>query len=125
MLLAAAAAAPAAGADEAALIAADAFPALDCVAEQTGGFHDYPDDADGYQPALFNSVPFRLEENAVFMLNLAAETGIDRYFTLTAGDDPVTTELECRQVQNPSLPKHNHLLRLCGRKLNGQPPGRE
>ncbi|MEQ8990783.1 MAG: hypothetical protein RLO46_03035 [Pseudomonadales bacterium] len=99
LLLAAAVSAAGAAADEAALIAADAFPALDCVAEQTGGFHDYPDDADGYQPALFNSVPFRLEENAVFMLNLAPETGIDRYLTLTAGDDPVTTELECRQVR--------------------------
>jgi hypothetical protein len=81
------------------LLAADAFPTLDCLADQTGGFHDYPDDEDGYLPALFNAVPFRLEENAVFMLNLAPETGVDRYLTLTAGDDPVTTELECRQVR--------------------------
>ncbi|MFU8813943.1 MAG: hypothetical protein ACNA7W_01270 [Pseudomonadales bacterium] len=75
------------------------FLPLACVAEQTGGFHDYPDDADGYLPALFNSTPFRLDENVVFMLNLPEESGVDLYVTLTAGEDPVTTELECRQVR--------------------------
>lgn len=78
--------------------AADFLP-LDCVAEQTGGFHDYPDDDESYQPALFNAAPFRLEENAVFMLNLPATPGIDLYVSLTAGEDPVTTELECRHVR--------------------------
>ena len=80
-------------------VAAPAFLPLDCVADQTGGFHDYPDDDESYVPALFNATPFRLEENVVFMLNLADDTGVDLYVTLTAGEDPVTTELECRQVR--------------------------
>jgi hypothetical protein len=75
------------------------FLPLQCLADQTGGFHDYPDDAESYQPALFNSTSFRLEENRVFMLNLADQPGVDLFVTLTAGEDPVTTELECRQVR--------------------------
>lgn len=82
----------------AAAASADFLP-LACVADQTGGFHDYPDDDSSYQPALFNATPFRLEENVVFMLNLADEPGVDLYVTLTAGEDPVTTELECRRVR--------------------------
>jgi hypothetical protein len=76
-----------------------AFLPLECAAEQTGGFHDYPDDDDSYLPALFNSTPFRLDENAVFMLHLAEDSSVDLFVTLTAGEDPVTTELECRQVR--------------------------
>ena len=75
------------------------FLPLDCSAEQTGGFHDYPDDDQSYQPALFNATPFRLEENRVFMLNLGRQPGVDLFVSLTAGEDPVTTELECRQVR--------------------------
>lgn len=75
------------------------FLPLNCVADQTGGFHDYPDDDESYGPALFNSTPFRLEENVVFMQNLADEPGVDLYVSLTSGDDPVTTELECRHVR--------------------------
>lgn len=78
--------------------AADFLP-LDCVAEQTGGFHDYPGDDESYQPALFNAAPFRLEENVVFMQNLPETPGVDLFVSLTAGEDPVTTELECRQVR--------------------------
>jgi hypothetical protein len=77
---------------------ADFLPVI-CVADQTGGFHDYPGDDSSYQPALFNATPFRLEENVVFMLNLGDEPGVDLYVTLTAGEDPVTTELECRRVR--------------------------
>jgi hypothetical protein len=79
--------------------AAVGFLPLECVADQTGGFHDYPDDEQGYVPALFNATPFRLDENVVFMQNLAEQTGVDLYVTLTVGDDPVTTELECRDVR--------------------------
>jgi hypothetical protein len=75
------------------------FLPLECTAEQTGGFHDYPDDDESYLPALFNSTPFRLEENAVFMLHLAEDSPVDLFVTLTVGEDPVTTELECRQVR--------------------------
>ena len=77
---------------------ADFLP-LECTAEQTGGFHDYPDDDAGYQPALFNATPFRLDENRVFMVNLADQPGVDLFVSLTSGEDPVTTELECRQVR--------------------------
>lgn len=89
---------PAARAQPAAGAAADFLP-LDCAAEQTGGFHDYPDDDKSYEPALFNATPFRLEENIVFMQNLAETPGVDLYVSLTAGEDPVTTELECRRVR--------------------------
>lgn len=83
---------------ERAATAGDFLP-LECTADQTGGFHDYPDDQESYVPALFNATPFRLEENVVFMVNLAEDSPVDLYVTLTAGDDPVTTELECRQVR--------------------------
>lgn len=76
-----------------------AFLPLECAADQTGGFHDYPDDEESYVPALFNATPFRLDENVVFMTNLPEEPSVDLYVTLTAGEDPVTTELECRQVR--------------------------
>lgn len=75
------------------------FLPLACTADQTGGFHDYPDDEESYVPALFNSTPFRLDENVVFMTNLPERPGVDLYVTLTAGEDPVTTELECRHVR--------------------------
>ncbi len=75
------------------------FLPLACTAAQTGGFHDYPDDKESYVPALFNSKPFRLEENRVFMANLPKRPGVDLYVTLTEGEDAVTTELECRQVR--------------------------
>lgn len=78
---------------------AGTFLPLECAADQTGGFHDYPDDEESYVPALFNATPFRLDENVVFMTNLPEEPGVDLYVTLTAGEDPVTTELECRQVR--------------------------
>lgn len=78
--------------------AADFLP-LACMAEQTGGFHDYPDDDAGYQPALFNATPFRLDENRVFMVNLADQPGVDLFVSLTSGEDAVTTELECRRVR--------------------------
>ena len=86
---------PAPGSDD---TQGEAFLPLHCTADQTGGFHDYPDDDESYIPALFNSDPFRLEENIVFMTNLP-EQGVDLFVTLTAGEDPVTTELECRQVR--------------------------
>jgi hypothetical protein len=78
---------------------AGAFLPLECAADQTGGFHDYPDDDESYVPALFNATPFRLEENVVFMTNLPEQPGVDLFVTLTAGEDPVTTELECRQLR--------------------------
>lgn len=88
-----------AGAEVARAPSAAGFLPLDCAAEQTGGFHDYPDDHAGYQPALFNATPFRLDENRVFMVNLAEQPGVDLFVSLTAGEDPVTTELECREVR--------------------------
>jgi hypothetical protein len=86
------------------------LPDLDCVAEQTGGFHDYPAEGERYEPALFHPQAFRLSENTVFMLNLLeSERRADLYLTLesqapasdpaTAGAEPPATELECRQVR--------------------------
>ena len=46
------------------------LPLLNCMAEQTGGFHDYPGDQELYEPALFHPRSFELEENLVFKRNL-------------------------------------------------------
>jgi len=88
-------------------IAVPSLPTMHCVAEQTGGFHDYPEGEERYEPALFHPQPFRLETNPVFMMNLAGdERTADLYLTLTRelpgadGDtEEETTELECRQVR--------------------------
>jgi len=84
-----------------------ALPPLECVAEQTGGFHDYPEDGEHYEPALFHPEAFALEENTVFMLNLLeSERRADLYLTLEirdrtgeVADAGAATELECRQVR--------------------------
>lgn len=85
----------------AAMPAPGELPALSCVAEQTGGFHDHPEDAEGYVPVLFHPVPFRLDVNAVFMLNLRSRTDVDLFLTLTANTPggEQTAELECRNVR--------------------------
>lgn len=83
------------------------FPRVICKAEQTGGFHDYPDEGEAYEPALFHPQQFSLEENPVFMLNLADSVGnVDVYLTMTreiGQEDGArvqeTTELECRRVR--------------------------
>jgi hypothetical protein len=79
-------------------------PALSCLPEQTGGFHDYPEGEESYEPALFHSRPFSLQENTVFMLNLQGQDGgPDLYLTLTMDSDPLErTELECRLVRGVS-----------------------
>jgi hypothetical protein len=76
-----------------------AFLPLTCTPDQTGGFHDYPEDEESYVPALFTATRFRLDENVVFMTNLPETPDVDLFVTFTAGDDPVTSELECRQVR--------------------------
>lgn len=94
--------APAAAADQ-----RIGFPSVHCKAEQTGGFHDYPEEGEVYEPALFHPQQFSLEENLVFMLNLAdAEGSVDVYLTMTREiglEDGTTrrenTELECREVR--------------------------
>ena len=80
-----------------------ALPRMQCIAEQTGGFHDYPEAGEAYEPALFHPRSFSLEENVVFMLNLAEEEGApDLYLTLSSVSEDGTleeTELECRGVR--------------------------
>jgi hypothetical protein len=104
LALGAGVAAPASGAT------ADApgLPALECQAEQTGGFHDDPGGEESYAPALFHPQKFTLEENLVFMMNLEGTEGnVDLYLTMTReftavdGTGPVldTAELECRRVR--------------------------
>ncbi len=79
------------------------LPRMQCIAEQTGGFHDYPNGGEAYEPALFHPRPFSLEENIVFMLNLAEEEGApDLYLTFSSVAEDGTleeTELECRRVR--------------------------
>jgi len=78
-----------------------------CMAAQTGGFHDDAGEEESYEPALFHPQSFILEENPVFMMNLAAEErNVDLYLTMTRelrGQDGEavleTTELECRRVR--------------------------
>ncbi len=75
------------------------FPAVSCVAEQTGGFHDHPEGDEVYEPSLFHPIAFTLEENLIFKMNLGtAEGAPDLYLTLQTSDDR-ETELECRQVR--------------------------
>ncbi len=75
------------------------LPTVRCEAEQTGGFHDYPNDAERYEPALFHPSSFVLEENVVFMLNLdLLGGGPDLYLVMRATDD-TESELQCRQVR--------------------------
>lgn len=85
------------------------LPPMKCQAEQTGGFHDYPGDEERYEAALFHPQTFTLEENIVFMMNLAAVEGnVDLYLTMkrnlseaTDGSIPAVdiAELECRRVR--------------------------
>lgn len=89
--------------------AVDSFPQMRCQAVQTGGFHDYPGGEESYEPALFHPQSFTLEENVVFMLNLAeSEKNVDLYLTMEQtlktedADAPSrfeATELECRHVR--------------------------
>jgi hypothetical protein len=75
------------------------LPTMSCKAEQTGGFHDYPDDDERYEPALFHPSGFVLEENTVLMLNLdPGSGGPDLYLIMRTADD-AESELECRQVR--------------------------
>lgn len=99
---------------------ADTLPALDCAAVQTGGFHDYPEGGEHYEPALFHPRPFELDVNPVFMLNFGLtdqhstneaavqkkEQAADLYLTLSIRPDDAEaagpaelSELECRQVR--------------------------
>lgn len=81
------------------------IPALYCTPEQTGGFHDYPEGEESYEPALFHSRPFHLTENSVFMMNLRdAPGGPDVYLTLSMDSDEILdeSELECRLVRGSS-----------------------
>jgi hypothetical protein len=78
------------------------LPPLECQPQQTGGFHDYPEGGEDYEPALFHSKPFTLEENALFMLNLEPEPGgPDLYLAMSLAEheDFDQTELECRRVR--------------------------
>ncbi len=79
--------------------AASGLPPLRCEAEQTGGFHDYPGEDEGYEPALFNPSRIFLEENVVFMLNLPVGNGApDLYLVMRVGEE-LETELACRRVR--------------------------
>lgn len=86
---------------------AASLPDLVCTPEQTGGFHDYPEGEEDYEPALFHPRVFELSENIVLMMNLSEPGGPDLYLTMTVAtgetvateEEPELTELECRQVR--------------------------
>ncbi len=79
--------------------AKQSFPTVNCIAEQTGGFHDHPGEGEVYEPALFHPIAFTLEENLIFMMNLRTSEGAaDLYLTLRTSEAR-ETELECRQVR--------------------------
>ena len=79
------------------------LPPLTCQPEQTGGFHDYPEGEEIYEPALFHPRSFTLKTNALFMMSLTAEPGApDLYVTMNmaaAEEGFEQTELECRRVR--------------------------
>jgi len=82
------------------------LPPLLCQPLQTGGFHDYPEGEEVYEPALFHPRSFELKENLLFMMNLQPEPGSpDLYLTMrmiaaqAQSDSFEHTELECRTVR--------------------------
>ena len=75
------------------------LPTVRCEAEQTGGFHDYPDDDERYVPALFHPANFVLEENVLFMINLDPGQGGPDLYLIMRDQDDVESELQCRQVR--------------------------
>jgi hypothetical protein len=75
------------------------LPTMSCSAQQTGGFHDYPDDAEGYLPALFHASSFVLEENVLFMLNLDPGTGGPDLYLIMRDPQGDESELQCRRVR--------------------------
>ncbi len=83
--------------------AAQTLPPLTCQPEQTGGFHDYPEGEEDYEPALFHPRQFTLKTNALFMMSLTSEPGgPDLYLTMNMADAEEgfeQTELECRRVR--------------------------
>ena len=68
-----------------------------CTAVQTAGFHDFPHNAESYEPVSFFESSFELRINRVLMRHLDPDAPADLYLTLK--DDSTRAELNCRTVR--------------------------
>jgi hypothetical protein len=75
-----------------------AFPAVECAARHTAGFHDYVGGEEVYEASMFHPGRFRLSTNDFLTTHLAGDASVELYLTMTdAGGE--ATELECRMVR--------------------------
>lgn len=70
---------------------------MTCTAVQTAGFHDFPNDAERYEPVSFYESSFDLKINRVLMRHLNEEADADLYLTLL--DEAESTELKCAHIR--------------------------
>lgn len=70
---------------------------LDCTAEQTAGFHDYPHNPESYEAVAFFESEFTLDVNQTLTRHLAPENPVDVYMTLEKQD--TTEELTCHYLR--------------------------
>lgn len=85
-------------ADEPAQAGVQLLPsALDCVAAQTAGFHDYPHNQEAYEAVVFVESKFSLSVNHALMKHLAPTTLFDFYMTFRDAEQVV--DLQCRIVR--------------------------
>ncbi|MCZ6710280.1 MAG: hypothetical protein O7B25_07955 [Gammaproteobacteria bacterium] len=74
-------------------------PAMRCEAEQTGGFHDYPDGGVRYEPAVFHPASFVLEADGLSTVNVEPGRGDPYLHLIMRAADDVELELQCRRVR--------------------------
>ena len=70
---------------------------MTCTAVQTAGFHDFPNNAELYEPVSFYESSFDLKINRVLMRHLNEAADADLYLTLTDADE--RAELKCAQLR--------------------------
>ncbi len=71
--------------------------ALNCTAAQTAGFHDFPNNAEAYEPVAFYEGAFTIKLNRALMRHINPEESADYFVTLS--DDREHFELDCRQIR--------------------------
>ncbi|MEQ9452420.1 MAG: hypothetical protein RJQ07_12630 [Pseudomonadales bacterium] len=75
---------------------------LTCTAMQTAGFHDFPNNAESYEPVAFYEGKFTLQVNRVLMRHINPQATADLYMTLRGekGPDRVDpVELNCHHIR--------------------------
>lgn len=70
---------------------------MSCLAYQTAGFHDFPDNPEDYEAVVFFESKFELRVNKVLMTHLLDNSPYDLYLTLHKDNDVV--ELQCNQLR--------------------------